>query len=105
MQRDYYLRFDNKATALVEFKVRGLVPQDSDEFYVDGRTDEPAANWAIDVVYGTGVVYKNTGTEELPIMAIVSGFHVNLRWEGPPDLAPAFEQVEVEPLTPVCKFA
>jgi hypothetical protein len=43
-----------------------------------------------------GIIYRNTGTNEEPVMVATDGFHVNVRT----DEAPELDQYAVFPVTP-----
>lgn len=90
---DYFLRFPDEATA---------TPLLFDE--VDGGVLVPRYQ-AVDVI---GIIYKPTGEVvdqgdiEVPVMAAIEGWHVNVRHD---EEAPELEPYIVEPKNPVRVWA
>lgn len=109
MRRDFFLRFEGAEQALAQAKVLGFAGDDATELPSDGVWHDDAGNpiayYLIDVVFGTGEVWRNTGTEEAPVMELVPGFHINGRWVGPEDQIPDFGPALVMPDNPACRFA
>lgn len=65
-----FLKFPNEEEAKRIFEVEAeAIPAD---LTIDG------IYCAIDIVFGTGEIYKNVGTEEAPDWQKVVGFHVNI---------------------------
>lgn len=93
MYKDYFLRFDNEDEALIQ-----LYEEEAD----DTRTPKYAA---IDVI---GIIYKPTGKMidtdegEVPEMAPIDGWHVNVRHNA---AAPELDQWRVYPETPARMWA
>lgn len=79
---DYSLKFPDEATALT---VLG--------------TPETLACPNTDII---GTIYRNTGTDEEPIMSPTEGWHVNVRTA---EEAPELEAYRVFPVTPVRVWA
>lgn len=115
MQPDtIFLRFADRATAIAALQAAGVtIPVDE-----AGVAQIPADGWAgdiyfnLDVVFGTGVVFKPTGEtatdamgDVVPVMAQRPGYHINLLWRGdtlPPPIAAAV--ITPEPGTPAVTF-
>jgi hypothetical protein len=106
MYIDYCLKFDSEAEAkAVLYRVVGAVEADP-ENGVEAQEGYEVANYdAIDLI---GTIYKPTGKMlqsdegEVPEMAPVDGYHVNVRVLKE---APELEAYRVHPVTPVRVWA
>jgi hypothetical protein len=103
---DKYLSFPDEAAAkAVLYRIEGAVEATEDTEAVEGYEVQNFAN--IDTI---GIIYKPTGetTEqdgmEVPVMAPVEGWHVNIRLAEGEDVE-ALEAFEVHPATPMRVWA
>lgn len=105
-----FLRFTDRDAAITALQAAGIdLPTDD-----AGATIIPVDGWVgdvhfdIDVVFGTGAVFKPTGEVDAdgnPVMAQRDGYHINMLWRG--DALPASLQAAVitpEPNDPVVVF-
>ncbi|MGU5656765.1 hypothetical protein [Aeromonas veronii] len=97
---DLYLKADNEAAMLTALKAAGFIAdEESGALYLDGS--------ALDII---GTIYKQTGEttivdgESVPVMAVVPGYHVNVRTTSP-ELAAALDTLRTYPDTPVRRWA
>lgn len=111
---DIFLRFPDAASALVAAKALGFAGEEATELPCTGQwivNGEVVADYAIDVIFGTGVVMRGTGTfqeiegQQVEIMEQVPGFHINGRWVGDPAYIPDFGDALILPTNPACRFA
>lgn len=97
---DLYLKADSKSAMTLALEAAGFT-QDADS----GALYHPAA--ALDVI---GTIYQLTGDsmtvegESVPVMAPVSGYHVNVRTTAE-ELAAALGALSTYPVTPVRVWA
>ena len=79
---DLYLRFADPDQAVSCLQTVGIQVEQGGALPVDG------ADFALDLVFGTGVIQQPTGEfiqmadDPIAIMAPLPGYHVNLRWRG-----------------------
>lgn len=109
MQLDFFLRFASAEQALQQAKTYGFAGEDAFDLPSDGIWHDDqgreVAYYLIDVVFGTGIIYKNVGTDEEPVMQQVPGFHINGRWIGPLELVPDFGEALIMVDNPSCRFS
>lgn len=114
-----YCTFPDEATALVVATALrdAALPEDVDPATLPEVTEFPKDGWLngiyynIDVVFGTGQIYRETGETIqvddtlVPVTELVPGYHINGLWHGPLDTIPvAISQFLVYPEKPVCVF-
>lgn len=109
MQLDFFLRFESAEQALAQAKLLGFAGEDALELPSDGvwhdNEGREVAYYLIDVVFGTGTIFRNVGTDDEPVMERMPGFHINGRWIGPEEHIPDFGPALVMPDNPSCRFA
>jgi hypothetical protein len=102
---DLYLSFPDEAAAkAVLYRIEGAVEADP-ENGVEAQEGTEVANYrnidTIGVIYKpTGEIVTSDGGEDVPEMAPIEGWHVNVRLADGED-ADALEPYEVKPKTPV----
>lgn len=99
------------------FRAFGYEPQQDESgeavWQFDGKLDFEGHRADYHVVNGNGVILRPTGStftvegQEVPEMAPVPGYHVNIRWLGPVEMIPDFGPARFapEPATPECRFS
>ena len=101
---DLYLKADNEAAMSAALLAAGFM-KECDEEGETGRLYLPGV--ALDVI---GTIYKPTGEttlvdgQEVPVMAPVSGYHVNVRTTSE-ELAAVLDAQRTYPVTPVRVWA
>lgn len=105
-----FLRFPDEASAQAMLASFGAAPPEGQGFSSFGTGAYQGHRYDYVVVNLAGAIFKPTGqtieTEygSEPELVQVPGYHVNLRWEGPPEAVPDFGPIRVYPLTPECVF-
>lgn len=106
---DFFLRFPNAEAALQAAQALGFAGSDATELPKDGwwhdEDGQPVAYYAIDVLFGTGELWLNNGTDDNPELEQIPGFHINGRWFGSAETVPDFGEALVMPTQPACRFA
>lgn len=108
---DYYLKFDNEEAANAALAAAGVLVQvdavlDENEQVIQPAGFAPATGVSVDVI---GVIHKPTGNMiatvelgEMPEMAAVPGWHVNVRASAEIE---ALKQYDIAPATPARVWA
>jgi len=106
---DLFLRFTSKDAAIAAFKTNGMMSETAEEIPFDGflynEDGSIKGSFLLDVIFGTGDIWENTGTDEAPQMVKLPGFHVNMRWRGELTDMPTFGPDMVTPEKPTCVFS
>jgi hypothetical protein len=115
MSETIFLRFSDREAARAAFALYGS----GTAVGPDGETAWPSCGtyqghrYDIAIVGADGTPFRPTGESvetdpefgPAPVLAPVAGFHVNVLWQGPPELIPDFGAARVFPVTPECVFA
>jgi hypothetical protein len=67
----------------------------------EGILSTNGPDYCIDILFGNGVIYKQTGEDELT--APIPGYHINAMWADP--IPSALAPYMTAPRNPVCVFA